>query len=385
MTTAAATRFRADHVGSLLRPPEVLEAHERFAAQGITREQLREIEDRAILKAFDLQREVGLDIFSDGEYRRGNWAGDFISSVDGYLRAEVPIRFEWRLPDQMGGKVEGQVREVIEAMPQQSGMVVGSKLRQKQRLTEHELTFLKEKAPGPFKVTLPAASYIVGRGWKPGVTDKVYGSRWELAEDVSRILNGEVESLQAKGVPYIQIDNPHWPDYIPEDRRQAWRSIGVDPDAAMDEDIRMDNAVTQGLNRSKVTLATHICRGNGRSAWHTVGGYEPIAEKVFGGLEVDRFLLEYDTDRSGGFEPLRFMPRGRQVVLGLVTTKVGDLETRDDLLRRIDEASKYVPVENLALSPQCGFASVEAGNLLTWDEQKRKLELVVETARKVWG
>ncbi len=385
MTTAAATRFRADHVGSLLRPPEVLEAHERFAAQGITREQLREIEDRAILKAFDLQREVGLDIFSDGEYRRGNWAGDFISSVDGYLRAEVPIRFEWRLPDQMGGKVEGQVREVIEAMPQQSGMVVGSKLRQKQRLTEHELTFLKEKAPGPFKVTLPAASYIVGRGWKPGVTDKVYDSRWELAEDVSRILNGEVESLQAKGVPYIQIDNPHWPDYIPEDRRQAWRSIGVDPDAAMDEDIRMDNAVTQGLDRSKVTLATHICRGNGRSAWHTVGGYEPIAEKVFGGLEVDRFLLEYDTDRSGGFEPLRFMPRGRQVVLGLVTTKVGDLETRDDLLRRIDEASKYVPVENLALSPQCGFASVEAGNLLTWDEQKRKLELVVETARKVWG
>ena len=226
------------------------------------------------MKAFDLQREVGLDIFSDGEYRRSNWAGDFISSVDGYLRAEVPIRFEWRLPDQMGGKVEGQVREVIEAMPQQSGMVVGSKLRQKQRLTEHELTFLKDKAPGPFKVTLPAASYIVGRGWKPGVTDKIYSSRWELAEDVSRILKDEVESLQAEGVPYIQIDNPHWPDYIPEDRRQAWRSIGVDPDAAMDEDIRMDNAVTQGLDRSKVTLAPWPKLVTSRAK--TCGGSSPV-------------------------------------------------------------------------------------------------------------
>ena len=134
-----------------------------------------------------------------------------------------------------------------------------------------------------------------------------------------------------------------------------------------------------------VTLANHICRGNGRSAWHTEGGYEPIAEKVFGGLDVDRFLLEYDSDRAGGFEPLRFVPRGKQVVLGLVTTKVGELEKQDDLLRRIDEASKYVPIENLALSPQCGFASVEQGNLLSWDDQRRKLELVVDTARKVWG
>ena len=153
----------------------------------------------------------------------------------------------------------------------------------------------------------------------------------------------------------------------------------------MDEDVRADNLATRGLDRSRVTLANHICRGNGRSAWHTEGGYEPIAEKVFGGLDVDRFLLEYDSDRAGGFEPLRFVPKGKQVVLGLITTKVGQLEKQDDLLRRIDEASKYVPIENLALSPQCGFASVEQGNLLSWDEQRRKLELVADTARKVWG
>ena len=152
----------------------------------------------------------------------------------------------------------------------------------------------------------------------------------------------------------------------------------------MDEDIRADNLATTGLDRSRVMLATHICRGNAGSAWHTEGGYDNIAEKVFGGLNVDRFLLEYDSDRAGGFEPLRFIPRGKQVVLGLVTTKVGALEREDDLLRRIDEASRYVPMENLAISPQCGFASVEQGNLLSQDDQRRKLELVVETARKAW-
>ncbi len=155
--------------------------------------------------------------------------------------------------------------------------------------------------------------------------------------------------------------------------------------AALFEDVEGDNACLEGVDRQKVTLATHICRGNGRSAWHTQGGYERIAEQVFGGLQVDRFLLEYDSDRAGGFEPLRFMPRGKHVVLGLITTKLGDMESQDVLLRRIEEASKYVPMENLSLSPQCGFASVEQGNLLSWDDQRRKLELVVDTARKAWG
>jgi 5-methyltetrahydropteroyltriglutamate--homocysteine methyltransferase len=384
MATITTTEFRADQVGSLLRPPEVLQAHESFAQQRISQDRLREIEDRAIITALDLQKQVGIDVFSDGEYRRGNWAGDFSASVSGYVPAEVPIRFEWHLADGIAPGEESVSREAVAQTPQMSGMVIGEKLRQQQRMTEHEVLFLKQYAPGPFKMTLPATSYIVARGWKPGITDRAYGTRWDLIDDVARIQRAEIQALASEGVAYIQVDNPHWPDYIPEDRRAAWRAIGIDPDAAIDEDIRGDNLAVQGLDRSRVVLGTHICRGNGRSSWHTEGGYEPIAEKVFGGLDVDRFLLEYDSDRSGTFEPLRFMPKGKTVVLGLVTTKVGVLESQDTLLRRIDEASKYIAIGDLALSTQCGFASLDLGNLLSWDEQRRKLELVVETARKVW-
>jgi 5-methyltetrahydropteroyltriglutamate--homocysteine methyltransferase len=379
------TNYRADHVGSLLRPAELLQAREDFGQQRISQEQLKEIEDRCILAALDMQRQVGLDVLTDGEFRRHDWVGDFTASVDGYVTAETPIRFEWKLPESIAATGQNTMRAAIADMPQQAGRVIGERLRQRHRLTAHEAPFMKQHAGGVFKVTMPATSYVVARGWKPGLTDKVYGSRWELAQDVARIMSGDVLALASEGVPYIQIDNAHYPDYIPADRREAWRAIGIDPDAALDEDIRADNLAVKGLDRSRITLANHICRGNGRSAWHTAGGYDAIAEKVFGGLDVDRFLLEYDSDRAGGFEPLRFVPKGKQVVLGLVTTKVGQLEKQDDLLRRIEEASKYVPTENLALSPQCGFASVEQGNLLSQDEQRRKLELVVETARKVWG
>ena len=385
MTITTATTYRADHVGSLLRPPEVLQAHADHAAQRISADQRRQIEDHAILAALDVQKQVGLDVFTDGEYRRGNWAGDFAAAVEGYVQGEPPIRFQWRLPEGLPPEEEETLREQMRTMPQQAGMIIGDRLRQRHRLTEHEVGFLKEHAPGPFKITMPASSYIVARGWKPGVTDKVYPTRWDLVQDVARIVNAEIRGL-ANDVPYIQLDNPHLPDYIPEDRREQWRAIGVDPVRALEEDIRGDNLSLEGIDRSRVTVATHICRGNAaHSAWHTQGGYEPIAEQVFNGLNVDRFLLEYDSERAGGFEPLRFMPRGKQVVLGLITTKLGQLESQDVLLRRIEEASKYLPIENLALSPQCGFASMELGNLLTWDDQRRKLELVVDTARKVWG
>lgn len=385
-TTTTATTYRADHVGSLLRPPQVLEAHAAFGAGRISAEQRREAEDRAILTALDLQKQVGIDIYSDGEYRRGNWAGDFAAAVEGYIQGEPPIKFNWRLPDGISKEEEAAAWDAMRTMPQQAGMIIGQPLQPRHRLTEHEVGFLKQHAPGPFKITMPATSYIVARGWKPGVTDKVYPTRWELAQDVARITGAEIRALAQDGVPYIQIDNPHLPDYIPEDRREQWRAIGVDPERGLDEDIRADNLALEGLDRSRVTVATHICRGNGAlSAWHTQGGYEAIADKVFNGLNVDRFLLEYDSERAGSFEPLRFVPRGKQVVLGLITTKLGKLETEDVLLRRIEEASKYVPLENLALSPQCGFASMEQGNMLSWDDQKRKLELVVSTARKVWG
>jgi 5-methyltetrahydropteroyltriglutamate--homocysteine methyltransferase len=386
MTTTTATTYRADHVGSLLRPREVLEAHAAFRDGRIAEDQRREVEDKAILTALDLQRQVGIDVYSDGEYRRGNWAGDFAAAVEGYVSGEPPIKFNWRLPEGLSKEAETAAWDAMKTMPQQAGMIIGQRLRRRHRLTEHEVGFLKQHAPGPFKITMPASSYIVARGWKPGVTDKVYPTRWELVQDVVKITSAEMQALVAEGVPYIQIDNPHLPDYIPEDRREQWRAIGVDPERGIDEDIRGDNLALEGLDRSRVTVATHICRGNGAlSAWHTQGGYEAIAEQVFNRLNVDRFLLEYDSERAGGFEPLRFMPRGKQVVLGLITTKMGKLEAQDELLRRIDEASKYVPLEHLAISPQCGFASMEQGNLLSWDDQRRKLELVVETARKVWG
>jgi 5-methyltetrahydropteroyltriglutamate--homocysteine methyltransferase len=382
--------YRADHVGSLLRPPELLQALADLRQQRISHEQLRDIEDRAIQRALELQDQVGIDVYTDGEYRRGDWvgpawAGDFPGAVDGYEMGEPPMVFEWQLPEGIApAETRGQVRST--AQTAQAALVIARRLRQKHRLTAHEVSFLKEHAEGRvFKVTMPATSYIVTRGWKPGLTDRVYASRWELAEHVASIMNDEVTALAGEGVTYIQIDNAHWPDYIPADRLAAWRSIGVDPDKAIEEDVRADNLATRGLDRSRVIVATHICRGNARSAWHTEGGYEPIAERVFGGLDVDRFLLEYDSDRAGGFEPLRFVPKDKQVVLGLVTTKTGVLENQDVLLRRIDEASRYVPMENLALSPQCGFASMEQGNLLSWDEQRRKLELVVDTARKAWS
>jgi 5-methyltetrahydropteroyltriglutamate--homocysteine methyltransferase len=200
-----------------------------------------------------------------------------------------------------------------------------------------------------------------------------------------------VRALVEEGVPYIQLDNPHYPDYLMAERNAQWRSIGVDPDQAILEDIEADNLALSAIPRERVVAAMHLCRGNGGrgqdqpAGWHTSGSYDAIAERVFAGIKVDRFLLEYDSERAGGFEPLRFMPAGTTVVLGLVTTKSGELESQDLLLRRIDEAAQYVAVEDLALSPQCGFASTLAGNPLTVDEQRRKLELVVDTARKVWG
>ncbi|MCL6626797.1 MAG: 5-methyltetrahydropteroyltriglutamate--homocysteine methyltransferase, partial [Alicyclobacillus shizuokensis] len=341
----------------------------------LTLEQLREVEDRAILAALDLQRQVGLDVFTDGEYRRRSWAGDFAEAVEGYVPGPPPVTMHW------GG---AQVRP--QPSPSRAVGVVGEKLRQKRRLTAHESGFLKQHAPGPWKVTLPAASYVVARGYKPGITDTVYPTRADLLADVVAIIRAEIQALVEEGAPYIQVDNPHYPDYIDENRREQWRAMGIDPDQALAEDIAADNASLEGIDRSRVTIGVHICRGNSRSSWHTQGGYERIAEPVFGTLNVDRFLLEYDSERAGGFEPLRFVSRkDLRIVLGLVTSKFGELEAKDDLKRRIDEATRYVPLEQLCLSPQCGFASTEEGNLLTEEQQWDKLRLVVETAHEVWG
>ena len=381
-----ATKYRADQVGSFLRPPELLAARESFVAGKITEDDLREVQDNAILKVIDLQKQSGIDVLSDGEYRRGGWASDFGEAVEGYVVGAPAVAMSFQ-----GGADVTPVAGASSTNPTGApggggGRIIGEKLKQIRRLTGGESPFIREHAHGAYKVTMPAASYVVSRGYKPGVTDQVYDSRADVLHDAAKIIKDEVVALIDEGVPYVQIDNPHYPDYLPNDRRDQWKALGVDQDQALKDDIEADNACLRGFDRSNVTLAMHLCRGNGAGgSWHTSGGYDRIAEQLFNQLEVDAFLLEYDSDRAGTFEPLRFMPKGKTVVLGLVTTKAGELEPQDLLLRRIEEASKFVDVDDLTLSPQCGFSSTLQGNPLTWDDQSRKLELVVETARKVWG
>jgi 5-methyltetrahydropteroyltriglutamate--homocysteine methyltransferase len=380
------SNYRADQVGSFLRSQELKDARSAQQQDRLSLEQLRAIEDREILRVLQMQRDVGIDILSDGEYRRGGWASDFQEAVDGYVPGEPPVVMTWHASNSTAPTLEAPPPAGAAGAGLGNTRVIGDRLRSKRRLTEHETAFLNQHARGAFKMTMPAATYVVSRGYKPGVTDTVYASRADVLQDAARIIAAELQALVADGVPYVQLDNPHYPDYISEERRAQWRSLGVDSDQALREDIAADNASIAGLDRSRVSVGMHLCRGNGPlGRWHTEGGYERIAEQVFGGIDVDRFLLEYDSQRAGGFEPLRFVPRGKLVVLGLITTKSGELESQDLLLRRIDEASKYVPIEDLALSPQCGFASTLVGNPLSWDEQRRKLELVVETARKVWS
>lgn len=363
------TGYRAEQVGSLLRPAELLEARAAYAEGRIHHSQLREAEDRAIREGLQKQRAIGLSIYSDGEMRRGSWLTDMAEAVDGFVRDKVIL--EWKGP---GGGAEASTANAV-----------GAKLRKARKLTAHELPFLKATAPGPFKITLPAPSNFMVASYKTGVTDAFYPTHADLLDDLVAILRDEVEWLVSEGATYIQFDAPYYSHYLDPSQREHMRQDGRDPDQEFEAAIAGDNAAFAGVPRDKATRAVHVCRGNSRSRWYTEGGYDAIAEKLFGSLAVDRFLLEYDTERSGGFEPLRLVPRGKTVVLGLVTTKEPRLESPDELRRRIDEAARFVPLENLALSPQCGFASVAAGNLLSMEEQWRKLELVVKTARQVWG
>ena len=232
---------------------------------------------------------------------------------------------------------------------------------------------------------MPAPSNFVIASYKTGITDKFYPAHSDLLEDLVKIVRGEIEWLISEGAPYIQLDAPYYSHYLDPKQRERLRGAGFDPDTEFNYSVLGDNLCLKSLPRAGVTLALHVCRGNSRSRWYTEGGYDAIAEKLFGLLDVDTFLLEYDSERAGSFAPLRLVPRGKTVVLGLVTTKEPKLESQDDLRRRIDQAAQYFPLENLALSPQCGFASVAGGNLLSIDDQWRKLELIADTARKVWG
>lgn len=374
-----AMRFRADNIGSLLRPPELLEARAAHRQGTLLLEQLRAIEDRSILKALELQKACGVDVFTDGEYRRSNFMADFISTLEGLVPSESIMAPVWRGPH----------RDLASAVPRSdTEMVVGERLRKKKPgLFADEAVFLRRHAPGPFKVCVPSVVQWADNKYKAGVTDRVYPTRRAMVQDFADITREEVQRLVDAGACYIQLDGPSYLTHLMDARRrqQLW-DLGIDPDEVLEDVIVGDNAVIEGIKRKADTvIGVHFCRGNNRSAWGAEGSYEPIAEKTFGSLQADRLLMEFDSDRAGGFEPLRFVPKGKVVVLGLITTKEPQLESEDLLLRRIEEASQYVPLESLAISTQCGFASTAPGNLISWDDMCRKLELVANTARKVWG
>jgi 5-methyltetrahydropteroyltriglutamate--homocysteine methyltransferase len=372
--------YRADHVGSLLRPQKLLDARAHFAEGSLSETALREIEDASVLEALELQRRAGLDVFSDGEYRRSGWSAAAAGAIEGLVPVEgSPIRrifAEWR------GPASGE--NLNQTLTRVQSMVAGQKIRKTRRFVATDSRFLRDHAGGPWKITLPGPMSMAGGMFEPGVSDGAYPNRFALAEDLAPMLNDEFSALVDEGAPYVQLDSLHYVERVADKTVRA-RMIaeGEDPDAYLDNLIRLDNLALAGIRgRPGVTVGLHMCRGNARSRWHAEGGYDPVAEKAFQGLNVDRFLLEYDTDRAGGFEPLRFVPRDKMVVLGLISSKVPELESVDQLRRRIEEATKYIAIENLAISPQCGFASTQMGNLLTWDEMRRKLELVAEVARK---
>jgi 5-methyltetrahydropteroyltriglutamate--homocysteine methyltransferase len=265
-----------------------------------------------------------------------------------------------------------------------AGLVV-DKIRQVKRLTSHEVQFLRQHSPGDIKMTVPSANQFPAIMYRRGISDRAYPSYSAFLWDVVPIIKAEIEALSNEGVSYIQIDAPRYSYFIdPKWRDYVRQEMGIDPEEALDEAIRADNACLEGVKRDDVTLAIHLCRGNNRSQWYAEGGYDPIAEQIFDRLAVDTFLLEYDSARAGSFDPLRFVPRDKSVVLGLVSTKSPALESQDDLVRRVEAASRHVPLERLAISPQCGFASSMEGNLLTEDDQWRKLQLVVDTASAIW-
>ncbi|MFZ3217146.1 MAG: hypothetical protein WA192_13905 [Candidatus Acidiferrales bacterium] len=364
------TQYRADHVGSFLRPAELLEAR-RTAAKDP--EHLRAVEDRDIERVLAKQKELGFEIFTDGELRRRNFMSDFTDAVAGFDLGDAVAR-SWKA----GQEKDAPVSSVTG--------IVTEKLRAIEPLTGRELSFLKKHSPGAIKMTLPSATQFPAISFKHGVTDKVYKDHSALLWDIVAIMKTELARLSAEGVKYIQIDAPRY-SYFMDPKWRDWirTEMKIEPDALLDESIRADNACFEAARRPGVTLAMHLCRGNNRSHWYAEGGYDAIAEKLFTTMAVDRFLLEYDDDRSGTFEPLRLIPRNKTVVLGLISSKKAQLENSDDIARRIQEASRYFPAENLALSPQCGFASTMEGNLLTEDEQWAKLRLVADVARRVWS
>ena len=364
--------FRADHVGSLLRPRRLLQAREDRAAGTIDDDELRDIENEAIRDVVKMQEDVGLQSATDGEFRRASWHMDFIYQLDGITKEAGHIAVQFHNPD-------GE----IEFTP--AALHVDGKLGVSNTIFGDAFEFLRRTVTTNVpKLTIPSPSMVHYRGGKASIDDSVYPTLEEFWADLTAAYREEVRRLGELGCTYLQFDDTSLA-YMNDPHQRAYvASIGGDPDKQHIEYIRHINEALAG-RPAGMAVTTHMCRGNFRSSWVAEGGYEFVAEALFGELDVDGFFMEWDDERSGGFEPLRLVPKGKQVVLGLVTTKRGELEDREQLLRRIEEASKFVDLDQLCLSPQCGFSSTVEGNVLTYDDQVAKLQLIVEVAEEVWG
>ena len=358
--------YRSDVVGSLLRPAYLKEARQRYESGQLSPAEFKRIEDRAVDEAIELQSRVGLDVITDGEMRRYAFFGHLIDSVEGF--------------DKFGGWAIPFRDENGEQMVQPRPVVV-SRLRRKRPLCAEEFTCLRARIDRPSKTTIISAQQAAAY-YDKEKSREAYPTIEPYLSDLVDILRDEVRELIRLGCTYIQIDSPQYTALLDPQIREGYRQRGNDPDRLLDLSIEMDNAVI-GDHRG-VTFGLHLCRGNNQSKFYAAGDYGPIS-KVFRRTKFHSFLLEYDDERSGGFEPLREVPEDRTVVLGLVSSKRPALENRDELKRRIEAASHFLPLERLALSPQCGFASTIEGNLVTPQDQEAKLRLVVETARQVWG
>jgi len=358
---------RSDVVGSLLRPDYLKEARLRLASGALDEAGFKAIEDRAVDEAVDLQARAGVDVLTDGEMRRYAFFGNLVESVEGFDREGG---WTGTFRDDTGGKIEFKRPAVV------------GKLRLRRHQSAEEFAYLRARTDRPKKVTLVSAQQAAAF-YHPERSKAAYPTLEAYVADAVDILRSEVAELARLGCTYIQVDAPQYAGLIDPDWREGYRRRGIDPDRMLDLAIEMDNALIAG--HPGVTFGLHVCRGNNQSKYFGRGDYAPIARKLFGGTRFQRFLLEYDDERSGSFEPLRFVPEDRTVVLGLVTTKHGKLEDGSALAARVREAARYIPLERLALSPQCGFASTFEGNLLSPAEQAAKLWLVADAARELWG
>jgi 5-methyltetrahydropteroyltriglutamate--homocysteine methyltransferase len=358
--------YRSDVVGSLLRPDYLKEARQRHEAGELTDAAFKLIEDRAVDEAVELQERAGIEVISDGEMRRYAFYGHLVDAIEGF--------------DKFGGWAIPFRNEAGEQVVQKRPVVV-SRLRRKRHMCAEEFTYMRARTTRLVKTTLISAQQAAAY-YDAEKSKGAYATVDAYLADLVDILRGEIEELIRLGCSYIQIDSPQYTALLDPDLREGYRKRGNDPDRLLDLSIEMDNAIIS--SHPGIVFGLHLCRGNNQSKFYAQGDYGPIT-KVFRNTRFDRFLLEFDDARSGGFEPLAEVPDNRAVVLGLVSTKKPELESKDELKRRIEEASAYVPLERLALSPQCGFASTLEGNLLTEADQEAKLRLVAETAREVWN